>query len=259
MGFSAVTSGAFASQVVQRIYPDLAIRVRNLFGDVIPGSLPFPDDDEIRKACAYEPTLLDLPLPPSDQKMAHTIHPLSSFRFKVSPTLFVIACPTTLGVGGRREGGTGAFEVVRVGEGRSRRLQSSTLRPVRAQLLVEALSLACIRMSLSASGLARDRRLREPSRAQQIHRRNEIRPRLQGLDEVHCPQVRIHDLLSSKRLYRNILLQRRADRSDRQSHLVEISMEKGRRHRTEMEGWNDGRSLRRRRHERIEADGVHFQ
>ena len=259
MRFSVVTSRVLAWQVVQRLYPDLAIRVRNPFGDVVPGSLPLPADGEIRKACAYEPTLADLPFASSDRPTAYKTHPLSSFRFKVQSTPSAITCPKARGAGGRREGGVGAAESVCVGEGRSGRVQPAALRPVRVQLLIEALSLACIRLPLSAARLERDRRVREPTRAHQIHRRNEIHPRLQRLDEIRRPQVRIHDLLSSKRILLAVALERDAGRSDRQSHLVEVPMEEERRHGTEMERWIDGRSLRRCRHERVEADRLHLQ
>lgn len=72
-------------KVVQKVYPDLAIDVRNLYGDLRVGSLPLPSDPAIQKACEFVPTFHDLPFPPDIKAEGIPApHPLASFQFKVS-------------------------------------------------------------------------------------------------------------------------------------------------------------------------------
>ena len=112
-----------AVQIVQKRFPDIVADVRGLFGEPRPGSLPFPDDPKIHKACQFVPTFEDLPFHDSiKEKVLPPLHPFAAFDFKA--TVIVNTCSIARSVlTGRRDAWIGAAEEVRLGKGWNGELQ----------------------------------------------------------------------------------------------------------------------------------------
>jgi len=73
----------FLERVIQKVYPDLAVEMRNLFSDIQPGSLPLPKDPKLINEFQYFPKHNDLPYHDSIRVQALPHHPQGVLKFKV--------------------------------------------------------------------------------------------------------------------------------------------------------------------------------